>query len=767
MEKEREISKKIRKLQAGFHSYFSKSNVILYDQIYHSVFSSKGKSGFQKQLEAFSFFLEQKELLLSGDDIFAGQIQHYLMRDSQPLPGDGDPEKFDPSDIRLGAVNPPENARATVEMCLNYEFTDEEKQTLSYLETGLEAGYFTHYPVGHAITGFPFILENGWEAVKEKIRARMARGGCSREQEEMGSIMLKTIESCQKYFQRYADRAGELLREADSEDAICRMRRIRDSVNRLVKSPAANFYDALQFSILLQELILTQVKGSMSLGRMDVLFDPYLKSDYDAETEDENSAQELIDAWMLKLAGCINGYQNVTLGGCDENGNYAGNEVSLMILRGARRLGYDQPLLSFRLNENVPEEHWEEILKTLERGGGFPALFWDDTIIRSRTELGVPLGDARDYGIVGCVEPSVCGKEFSNTEKLRINWCKTLELMLFEGKCPVTGKALFLKEKRRLETIKSFPEFLDWYKEELFYAIEKGAEICNLTDRHFYERYPSTLLSVTLEDCIEKLDDCGNKGCRYCNSAINHTGIANAADSLAVIKKIVFEEKKLSLVRLRDILRKDYEGHEELLDYIRENVPRYGNDNAEVDSIAAWLVNETSKKTQEIRNERGGVFLAGYYSVSHHAALGRLTGALPDGKRRGESLANGLSPVQGADQDSPVAVVNSMLGMRQERFANGMVLDLKWNPSFFKNPEHRAFLRTFAELYFRQGGMELQINVVDRATLLDAKRHPENHRNLIVRVSGFSAYFVNLFEELQDEIIRRTEYAGEDGSDGL
>lgn len=740
--------------------YFSKNNVLIYDRIYHTEFSLDGKSWIKKQLDAFSEFLKEKELILHSDDLFAGQIQHYLMRYSQPLPKDGDPESFDPSDIHLGAVNPPENAAATIKMCFEHPYTDEEKKTLSYLEKGLEAGYYTHYPIGHAITGFPFVLENGWEYIKEQIHGRLEKGGCSEEQTEIADCMLGTIEACQGYFRRYKGRADKLAMQADSRENKERMERISECLGRIVTGPAETFYDALQFTILLQELILTQVKGSMSLGRMDVLFAPYLKKDMRAGREDKSSAQTLIDAWMTKFAGCINGYQNVTLGGCDEEGNYAGNEISVMILRAARRLGYDQPLISFRLNDQVPKEHWEEIIKTLEKGGGFPALFWDDTIIRSRTELGVPLKDARDYGIVGCVEPSICGKEFSNTEAMRINWCKTLELMLFEGKCPVTGTRLFLKEQKKLEDIRSFQEFLQWYKEELFYAIEKSAEICNLTDRHFYERYPSTLLSITLKDCIENLDDCGNKGCLYCNSAINHTGVANAVDSLYTIKRIVFEEKRMTLKELRDILAKDFQGHEDILKYIKEDIPKYGNDIEEVDKLARWLVNESSRKTQELKNERGGIFLAGYYSVSHHAALGRLTGALPDGKRKGESLANGLSPVQGADQDSPVAVVNSMNGMEQNRFANGMVLDMKWNPSFFRNPQHREFIRIFAQEYFHQGGMELQINVIDKETLLDAKKHPENHRNLLVRVSGFSAYFVNLFEELQDEIIRRTEYAG-------
>ena len=361
-------------------------------------------------------------------------------------------------------MNPPENAKATVDMCLRYDVTEEEKQTLSYLEAGVAAGYFTHYPVGHTITGFPFVLHTGFEKIKNMLAESIKKAADS-SRRETGEAMLATVESCQAYFGRYLEQAKQLEREAETPEEKKRMSRIAQGVSRIMTEPAGSFYEALQFIVLLQELILTQVKGSMSLGRLDVLLFPYLKEDLKAARESGESAQLLIDACMTKLAGCSSGYQNLTLGGCDKEGNYGGNEVSLMFLRGARRLGYDQPLLSFRLNEKVPDSHWEEILKTLEKGGGFPALFWDDTIIKSRLRLGTPIEDARDYGIIGCVEPGICGKEFSNTESMRINWCKTLELMLNGGVCPVTGIPLFLKQKKRLGEIKSFEEFLAWYEE--------------------------------------------------------------------------------------------------------------------------------------------------------------------------------------------------------------------------------------------------------------------------------------------------------------
>lgn len=757
MEKQDLLNREIEQLLKEFDSNFSKENVILYDEIYQKIWKQE-KPAVQKQAEAFETFLEQKKILMTENDLLAGQLQNYLMRYSQPLPMEGDPHGFDPSVIKTGAVNPPENAAETIRMAEKYETTQEERRILSYLPDGVAAGYFTHYPIGHAITGFPFVVHTGWKQIKEMIRDSLKRDSLTEQQRLTGQAMLRTVKACQSYFAQYQDKAQELYHTAVTERSRMRLRRIAEALEHIREYPAQNFFEAVQFVVLLQELILTQMKGSMSLGRLDVLFYDFLKEDLEKKRETLEDAQQLIDAFMLKIAGCRNAYQNVTLGGIDEEGDYAGNAVSMMILDSAKRLSFDQPLLSYRLNDQVLDEHWEKILDLIAKGGGFPALFWDDTIISSRTKMGVDWKDAVNYGIVGCVEPSIGGKEFSNTEALRINWCKTLELMLNGGKCPVTGKQFFLKEKKNLDAIATFEEFFDWYREELCYATQVAARICNLTDRNFAKEYPSTLLSISLEDCIERLDDCGNKGCQYCNSAINHTGVASAVDSLSAIRKMVFEEHILTLSEFTGILNHNFDGSEELLRKIKDEVPTYGNDIEEVDDLAVRLVNELAEFTQNLKNERGGSFLAGFYSVYHHAAMGCLTGALPSGRKKGESLSNGLSPVQGADKEGPSAVIASMRGMDQTQFANGMVLDLKLNPSFIKKQSHRLMLRRFLEVYFKQGGMEIQINVVDRKTLLDAQKHPENYQNLIVRVSGFSAYFVNLFEELQNEIIKRTEY---------
>ena len=748
----------IRRLKEMHMSFYSRENLLLNDRIFQEEFSKKELPAETRSAEAFCRFLSEKELALVPEDLFAGQILQYFMRHSQPLPDD-DPFSFDPEKIRMSEKESVTDANASVAICRGKGLSAEEEKVLDYLPAGIAAGYFSHYHVGHVITGFEYVITTGFDGIEKRIREKMAGEEVTEREKITGNAMLRTLEGCRTYVERYREKAAETAAAADDPQQKENLWRIAAALSNISRKPASDLFEAIQFVILLQDMVVSQTKGSMSFGRLDGILYPFYQADRRKGLYTDDDVQELIDAMMLKFALATGQYQNLTLGGCDEQGRYAGNELSMMFLRSSRRLSFDQPLMSFRCTRDVPDEHWNEILKTIRNGNGFPALFWDDTIIASKTRMGIPIEDARTYAIVGCVETSICGKEFSNTEDIRINWCKTLELMLNNGVCPVSGIPLFLKDHSDVDRITDFGTFLDRYIEELKNAVEKAAQICNIIDRFYYQEYPSTLLTISLQPDEIRLDDCANRGTKYCNTCMQHTGIANAVNSLLAIRKAVFEEKLVTLPQLSKILKNNYEGSEELLEYIRSKCPKFGNDHEEADALAARLVNEIAAKTDSMKNERGGSFMAGFYSVFHHASLGRLTGALPDGRLAGESLANGLSPAQGTDVEGPTAVIHSFRGMDQTLFSNGMVLDMKFSPSFWKSENHILMLRKMIEVYFEEGGQEIQLNVVDRETLLDAKAHPEKHKNLIVRVSGFSAYFVTLFEELQDEIIRRTEYA--------
>jgi formate C-acetyltransferase len=271
--------------------------------------------------------------------------------------------------------------------------------------------------------------------------------------------------------------------------------------------------------------------------------------------------------------------------------------------------------------------------------------------------------------------------------------------------------------------------------------------------------YPTPFLSITMEGCYRKALDVTGGGTIYNNTGINICGMANAVDALAAIRKLVFEDKKLSLKSYAQARAANYEGWEDLRNEASRHCPKYGNDDDRVDALLADLVAEVARLVKTYQNPRGGKFQLGLYSVEDHAKMGVHTGASPDGRLAGTSLANAISPVQGKDILGPTAVINSLLKTDLSVAANGMVLDLKFNPRFLDKASHVDALKALIESYFQRGGMEIQFNVVDRQTLLDAQAHPEQHKNLVVRVSGFSAYFTTLMKPTQDEIIARTEYA--------
>jgi len=331
--------------------------------------------------------------------------------------------------------------------------------------------------------------------------------------------------------------------------------------------------------------------------------------------------------------------------------------------------------------------------------------------------------------------------------------------MLSEGVCRSSGRQYTMKRQIPLDEIKDFNTFKGWYKEELEYVIRRAAHACNLIDSVYDKAYPAALLSLTMDGCIENAKDVNGVGTIYRFSSINNTGMANVVDSLVAINKLVFKEGRLTLTQFSEVLKANFEGYEGLRAEIRSSCEKFGNGEEEPDALMEELVSFSSDVINSIENCRGAHFCPGFYSVQTHGLLGIHTGALPDGRLAKETLANGFCPVQGADQKGPTAVMHSVTRCPHTEFGNGMVLDIKFNPSFFRDKVHRKMFRPLVQTYFDQGGMELQLNVVDRETLMKAQEKPDEYKNLIVRVSGFSAYFVMLDKMLQDEIIKRTEYA--------
>lgn len=751
----------VKNLLDHFSDNYDDESLTLRKNIYRETYLEfADQSTYYKQAQAYARFLAQKPVCVHPYDLLAGQIQHHNFTGSMPAKFADD---FDPREHPVPREPSVDDARIEWEACAPYlaDVPQEDRDAAYSLVSGVAGGLYTHTSIGHVITGFRKVAHTGWNGLLEEIESSLADSGKNAEQRDYLCAMKTVLTAAQNYILRYARAAGDTIKDAQSETQAQNLARIADACRQLAQGPASSFFEAVQSTVLLQELVTMEIlSGSMSLGRMDQLFGPYYEADLAAGRITAEEAQELIHAWRIKLAGLVNGYQNVAIGGCDRDGNFFANDITRMILRSTHDVRLDQPLLSMRYSRKMDDALWEETLRVIETGNGFPALFSDGAIIKSRVDAGVPADDAWDYGLVGCVEPCIQGREYSNTEQMRLNWPLVLELMLHGGKTLRTGEAFPLANIRNLDEIQTFGEFLSWFKSELAFHIQRGAHAVNVIDTVYHKAFPSILLSATLDDCIMRGQDAGAGGAKYRFSTFSNTGMANAVDSLLAIKQMVFENGMVTLPELACILARDFKGQEKLRLYAANRCPKFGNGDPGADGLMQELVDFASGIITNIKNTRGFHFLPSYYSVYHHASMGWMTGATADGRHAGVSLANALSPVQGADSKGPTAVIGAVTRCDHTKFGNGMVLDLKFSPSFFHNPVHRANFRSMIDTYFDQGGMEIQMNVIDRETLTAAQKEPEKYKNLIVRVSGFSAYFVTLNRTLQDEIIARTQYDG-------
>ncbi len=759
------VSSRIALLKERFGDDLTFEDFGLRSKVYQKVAEEHpGVSAGRRIALSFAQFLREKDVSIREYDLLAGKLRFYGYSESIPVravsTGAGIMHKKD-VDLHPMFLNA-ELFDASEEIAHCKASSGLEGQDGALLDefyTALQSGSYNRWASGHVIAGYEKAVRRGIGGlIREGEEALRTVDEAHRDCVE---AMLITDRAAREYILRYRDAALKALEKTENPEYKKSLERIADACGNICENPPQSFFEAVQLLMLLHDLIICEsVSGSISLGRVDYILYPYYKKDFEEGKITFEEASDYIDALWLKFGQLMEGFQNVTLGGCHPDGSFAGNEVTVMGLRASRKTMLDQPLISYRCHPDMPDLFWDEVQDLVQTGLGFPAMFNDEIVFRAKEAAGVKPEDCWNYGIVGCVEPAIGGSEYSRTEELRVSWAKPLELMLTGGVCACTGEKLPLKTRRELGEISSFEEFYQWYREELAYASRLGMKACNLLDATYGTAWPIPFLSSTMAECYQKGEDATRGGTAYCFSTLNACGMADAVDSLCAIREVVFEKHLLTLPQLADLLKADFEGNEPLR-LLLSNLPeRFGNGKERADRMMKELCAFFVSLGQETENPFGNHFQAGLYTVSSHAGMGAKTGALPTGRHKGVSLANALSPCQGADRLGPTAVIRSVTGVDHSVCGNGMVLDLKFNPGFFKKPSHRQGVRSLIETYFDKGGMEVQFNVVSRETLLAAKADPQKYRNLIVRVSGFSAYFFHLDPVLQDEIIARTEYAG-------
>lgn len=581
------------------------------------------------------------------------------------------------------------------------------------------------------------------------------------------------MEGAAEFMIRYGELAEKMAEKLEGEQRAG-MRKAAENCKNLAVRPAENYYEALQSVWFLFILLhLESNASSFSPGRMDQILLPYYqKSAAEGMTLEE--ALELTECLWLKFnqvvylrsemgaryfAGFPIGF-NLAIGGRHEDGSDASNELSFLFLKAQSHIRLPQPNLSVRLHKNSPKELLLEVTGVISKGGGMPQIFNDESIIPALERQGIDHKDACDYAIVGCVELTTQGNNLGWSDAAMFNMVKALELAVNNGVCLLSGKQVGPKTGY-LTDFHSFEEFERAFQTQVDYFIDRMMPVTFVVDRLHAEVLPSAMLSSVIDDCMEKGIDVTAGGAKYNFSGIQLIQVANIADSLAALKKLVFEEKKVGKEELLEALRTDFDGRETLRKLLLEQAPKYGNDVDWVDELAVKWHEYFARRLEAFQNVRGGRVQTGLYTVSAHVPMGLNIGATPDGRKALSPLADGgVSAVYGRDKLGPTALLNSVSKLHMELGSNGTLLNMKFLPEFFDTQEgidnFCALLQTLVELKINH----CQINVVRREDLIAAKKAPEQFSGLTIRVAGYTAFFVELADDLQDEIIARTAFGG-------
>ena len=684
-------------------------------------------------------------------------------------------------------------------------------------------GNYFYNGIGHVCVQYDKVLRIGYRGIITEAKAALDKlDFADAEYVERTNFLEAVIESCEaviEYARRYSRLARELAGKERDADRRRELETIAKNCTRVPEFGATTFHEACQSFWFVQLLLQIESSGhSISPGRFDRYMYPYYKADLDKGAITGEQAQELLDCIWVKFndinkvrdavsADGFAGYgmfQNLIVGGQNEHGMDSTNDLSYMCLEAAMHVPLPQPSISIRVWNGSPEDLLIKAAALTRLGTGLPAYYNDEIIIPSIMARGLTLEDARDYCIIGCVEPQKGGKTDGWHDAAFFNMCRPLELAFSNGMDK--GKKIG-PETGDVAKMTTFEEFYNAYKTQQSYMIKLLVNANNAIDSAHAKRCPLPFQSCMVDDCIGRGKSLQEGGAVYNFTGPQGFGIANNTDGLIAVKQLVFDEKKVTMQEFREALKANFgygiggaaaerlttevaielakEGieitpkaietiyreittasaidestkarYKEIKRLIDEECPKYGNDIYEVDMFARDVANSYTKEVEKYKNVRGGIFQAGLYPVSANVPLGGTTGATPDGRLAYTPLADGIGPASGRDVKGPTATANSVAKLEQCVASNGTLLNQKFHPSALEGMKGLTKFVSLIRSYFDQKGMHVQFNVVTKETLLDAQAHPEKYKTLVVRVAGYSALFTTLSKSLQDDIINRTE----------
>ena len=646
-------------------------------------------------------------------------------------------------------------------------------------ERAYHAGVFTEFmeqrAAGHTAMDGKMYHE-GLLDVKARIEKRISEldyiydPEATDKQQELEAMAI-SCDAAILFAERHAELAEKMASEETNEQRKKELKKIAEVCRWVPAHAPRDLWEAIQMYWFVHLGTVTELNGwdSMNPGHIDQHLYPFYQQGIDSNTLTREQAKELLSCLWIKFnnqpappkvgvtaleSGTYNDFTNINIGGVDRNGNSGVNDLSFMILEIQEELHQLQPGLSIHIAKNTPDDFLLAGIRVIRQGHGYPSIFNPDTYVQEMTRAGKTLEDAREGGCSGCIEVGAFGKEaylltgYLNTPKI-------LEITLHNGFDPISQQQLGLQtgDPRQFKT---FEELYEAWHKQMTYFVNLKLSVNNYIERMFSLYAPATFLSLYIDDCIEKGKDYYSGGARYNTTYIQCTGLGTITDCFTTLKKHVFEDKRYTMEQVLEVCDKNWADNEPMRQYIRNHTPFFGNDDAYADTIAVRVYDDLVKAIEGRPNTRGGQTHLNMLSTTCHNYFGSVCGATPNGRMAHFAISDGTSPAHGADSHGPTAVIKS-LGKLDQTKSGGTLLNMRFVPSLLKREADQKKLGSLVRTYFKLGGHHIQFNIVDTATLHDAQLHPDDYRDLLVRVAGYSDYFNDMTEQLQNEIIARTE----------
>ena len=628
---------------------------------------------------------------------------------------------------------------------------------------------------GHLIPDYPTVLNIGFKGLQEKFEALRAQAASPSHRDFLQALIICT-EVPRTLAGRYAQKLRELSARESEPGRRQELLRMAEICARVPWEPARGYWEAMQslwFTHLLVMAAESYPGPGLSYGRFDQFLYPFYEQDLKSGALDRDLAKEILESFFIKnnyvydFQGRVGNNQGInssfgqliTLSGMGPRGEDLTNDFTYLCLDVIEEINLLEPKPNVRLHKNTPDQLLRRLVEIVSRAQGAPFLInFDEISMRALKWIGLPPDKLWDYAPVGCLENTLQGNDRSGTVDVNINLAKAVELVLFNGQDQATGKQVGPRtgDPRQFKT---FGEFFQAYERQTLHVMEKLIGLYNLSDEIRARFEPVPYLSALVRGCETSGKDVTQGGAEINFITMEAAALATTVDSLLAVKKLVFEEKKIGMAELIQAIEANYEGHDLLRQKLINKAPKYGNDDTSADELARRVSQFWSEAVTRYTSPfTGRRYRAGYLSWNYWIAYAPKTAATPDGRRRGTFLSNGVCPVNGADRHGPTAVINSVGNLNLTTIPNGSSHTLSLSPSLARGKEHQEKLMGLLRANIEHGSSALQINVLDPETLKMAQKNPEEYRNLLVRVTGYNAYFVTLGKEIQDEIITRESH---------